>query len=99
MHGYGHTFLHIPEAFRWADCVAFFPLGAQGTHLAVGTNKGVVQQWDVAKRTKIREFGGHVSRIGALSWRDSVVTSGKQRARATAHARAMRLYSPLDGLQ
>lgn len=61
-----------------SDPVTSVNWNARGTHLAVGTNKGVVQQWDVAKRTKIREFGGHVSRIGALSWRDSVVTSGSR---------------------
>jgi WD40 repeat protein len=60
----------------------------QGTHLAVGTHKGVVQQWDVAKRTKIREFGGHASRVGALSWRENVVTSGRGASATIHHATA-----------
>jgi cell division cycle 20-like protein 1 (cofactor of APC complex) len=35
--------------------------------LAVGTNLGELQLWDITKLQKIRTFGGHSSRIGSLA--------------------------------
>jgi cell division cycle 20-like protein 1 (cofactor of APC complex) len=39
----------------------------RGTHIAVGTNKGFVQLWDVERTKKIRQFGGHSARVGIVS--------------------------------
>jgi len=50
----------------------------RGTHLAVGTNRGSVQIWDVARGTKIRDLTGHRSRVGALAWNGNVLTSGSR---------------------
>eukprot|EP01087_Luapelamoeba_hula_P017126 TRINITY_DN5377_c1_g1_i1.p1 TRINITY_DN5377_c1_g1~~TRINITY_DN5377_c1_g1_i1.p1 ORF type:complete len:598 (-),score=79.24 TRINITY_DN5377_c1_g1_i1:75-1868(-) len=58
------------------DCVTSVQWDARGTHLAVGTNKGLVQQWDVVKGKKLREVAGHKSRVGALAWRETILTSG-----------------------
>jgi cell division cycle 20-like protein 1 (cofactor of APC complex) len=49
-----------------------------GTHLAVGTNKGTVQIWDVAKSVKTREMSGHKSRVGSISWNNHVLSSGSR---------------------
>jgi len=61
-----------------SDTVTAVNWNARGTHLAVGTHRGLVQQWDVAKRTKIRQFTDHVGRVGSLSWRESIITSGSR---------------------
>lgn len=36
----------------------------RGTHVAVGTNRGLVQIWDVAKSKKVRSMAGHAARVG-----------------------------------
>ncbi|CAN0435084.1 unnamed protein product [Laminaria digitata] len=44
------------------DVVASVAWTQRGTHLAVGTNTGLVQIWDTAKCKKIRTMSGHTSR-------------------------------------
>lgn len=57
----------------------------KGTHLAVGTNKGLVQLWDVNRTKKVRQFSGHRARIGfeiikkgSIAWNESTLTSGSR---------------------
>jgi len=50
----------------------------RGTHLAVGTNHGMVQIWDVAKCKKIREMGGHAARVGTMAWNSHILASGSR---------------------
>lgn len=38
-----------------------------GTNLAVGTNRGMVQIWDASSCTRISTLSGHSSRVGAMS--------------------------------
>jgi len=42
-----------------------------GSHLAVGTNSGTVQVWDVRSSSKLRTMQGHKSRAGAAAWKGS----------------------------
>ena len=46
--------------------------------LSVGTNKGKVQIWDTQKMKKIRTFGGHRARVGAISWMNNILSSGSR---------------------
>lgn len=48
----------------------------KGTHIAIGTNKGLVQIWDVEKQRKLRSMSGHTNRVGALAWNSHILTSG-----------------------
>ncbi|KAF2070608.1 hypothetical protein CYY_008065 [Polysphondylium violaceum] len=48
----------------------------RGTHLAVGGNDGIVQIWDVTKKQKIRELGGHNQRVNAMAWNNHILSSG-----------------------
>jgi len=48
----------------------------RGTHLAVGTEKGNVQIWDVNHKRQIRDMIGHKSRVGALAWNSHILSSG-----------------------
>jgi cell division cycle 20-like protein 1 (cofactor of APC complex) len=61
-----------------SDSVTSVHWNSTGTHLAVGTNKGLVQQWDVSQKTKLRELSGHLSRVGAIAWRENLLTSGSR---------------------
>lgn len=50
----------------------------RGTHIAVGTNQGLVQLWDVERMKKVRQFSGHIARVGVLAWNQNTVTSGSR---------------------
>ncbi|KAI9155286.1 Fizzy-related [Paramyrothecium foliicola] len=50
----------------------------KGTHLAVGTGKGLVQIWDAEKVRRLRTMTGHTARVGALAWNTHILTSGSR---------------------
>jgi cell division cycle 20-like protein 1 (cofactor of APC complex) len=50
----------------------------RGSHLAVGTNSGLVQLWDTQKLKKIRQFKGHTARVGSMAWNENVLSSGSR---------------------
>eukprot|EP00658_Telonema_sp_P-2_P075151 TRINITY_DN6457_c0_g1_i1.p1 TRINITY_DN6457_c0_g1~~TRINITY_DN6457_c0_g1_i1.p1 ORF type:complete len:349 (-),score=82.93 TRINITY_DN6457_c0_g1_i1:200-1246(-) len=52
--------------------------GAEGAYLAVGTDSGMVQLWDVEAQKQVRNMGGHEARVGALAWNDHVLSSGSR---------------------
>ncbi|EGV61780.1 substrate-specific activator of APC-dependent proteolysis [Yamadazyma tenuis] len=49
-----------------------------GTHLALGTTKGLVEIWDATKMKCIRTMSGHGSRVSALSWNEHILSSGSR---------------------
>jgi cell division cycle 20-like protein 1 (cofactor of APC complex) len=49
-----------------------------GPHLAVGTDTGLVQVWDVAAEKLVRVYHGHEGRVGALAWTNSLLSSGSK---------------------
>ena len=48
--------------------------GKGGSYLAVGTNSNGILIWDVTRMKKLRSMRGHASRVGALSWRQHIVS-------------------------
>lgn len=50
----------------------------RGTHIAVGTNEGLCQIWDIVKKKKLRTMTGHTGRVGNLTWNGSILTSGSR---------------------
>ncbi|KAJ3162345.1 substrate-specific activator of APC-dependent proteolysis [Geranomyces michiganensis] len=50
----------------------------RGTHLAIGTDSGLVQLWDIEREKKIRQFEGHTKRVGTLAWNSGVLSSGSR---------------------
>jgi cell division cycle 20-like protein 1, cofactor of APC complex len=50
----------------------------RGSHLAVGTNRGLVQIWDANTQRKVRSMTGHTARVGALAWNEHILTSGSR---------------------
>lgn len=50
----------------------------RGSHLAIGTGKGLVQIWDAEKQRRLRTMSGHTARVGALAWNEHILTSGSR---------------------
>lgn len=50
----------------------------RGTHLAVGTNLGQVQIWDVDRAKRVRTMTGHDARANSLSWNEHILSSGSR---------------------
>lgn len=50
----------------------------RGSHVAIGTYKGVVQIWDAEKQRRLRTMTGHAGRVGALAWNEHILTSGSR---------------------
>ena len=50
----------------------------RGTHMAIGTSKGLVHIYDANKGKKLRSMVGHTARVGALAWNDHILTSGSR---------------------
>lgn len=46
--------------------------------IALGTQSGVVQVWDVEKLTRLRSFGGHIERVAAVAWGGSLLSTGSR---------------------
>lgn len=47
-----------------------------GTHLAVGTLKGLVEIWDATKTKCVRTMTGHKLRVSCLAWNEHVLLLG-----------------------
>ncbi|ORY79485.1 WD40-repeat-containing domain protein, partial [Protomyces lactucae-debilis] len=50
----------------------------RGSHVAVGTHKGLVHIWDAETQKLTRTMTGHTSRVGALAWNESILSSGSR---------------------
>lgn len=50
----------------------------KGTHVAIGTGKGLVQIWDAEKTRRLRTMTGHTARVGSLAWNTHILTSGSR---------------------
>ncbi|WFD00143.1 substrate-specific activator of APC-dependent proteolysis [Malassezia yamatoensis] len=50
----------------------------RGHQLAIGTDSGLVQIWDVEKQKLLRTMMGHSARVGALTWNNYVLSTGSR---------------------
>lgn len=50
----------------------------RGSHIAIGTNTGFIQLWDVHRMKKVRQFSGHKARVGTLAWNEHLLSSGSR---------------------
>ncbi|KAI9489047.1 WD40-repeat-containing domain protein [Zychaea mexicana] len=60
------------------DAISSVSWAKQGSHLAIGTNKGAVLLWDTETSRRVRTWSGHTSRTGALAWSSNILTSGSR---------------------
>ncbi|KAI8896488.1 WD40-repeat-containing domain protein [Globomyces pollinis-pini] len=58
------------------ELVTSLSWAGDGSYLAVGTDEGDAQIWDVDTSSRIRSMRGHTSRVGVLSWDQHIVSSG-----------------------
>ncbi|KAK6454690.1 substrate-specific activator of APC-dependent proteolysis [Scheffersomyces xylosifermentans] len=49
-----------------------------GTHLAIGTSKGLVEIWDATKIKCVRTMSGHSLRVSSLAWNEHILSSGSR---------------------
>ncbi|KAK6461063.1 substrate-specific activator of APC-dependent proteolysis [Scheffersomyces coipomensis] len=49
-----------------------------GTHLAIGTSKGLVEIWDATKIKCVRTMSGHNLRVSSLAWNEHILSSGSR---------------------
>ncbi|KAF2207466.1 hypothetical protein CERZMDRAFT_115160 [Cercospora zeae-maydis SCOH1-5] len=63
----------------------------RGTHLAIGTSKGLLHIWDTLAQKRLRTMTGHASRISSLAWNAHILSTGS-RDRSILH-RDVRLSS------
>eukprot|EP01114_Cavostelium_apophysatum_P017938 TRINITY_DN5436_c0_g1_i1.p1 TRINITY_DN5436_c0_g1~~TRINITY_DN5436_c0_g1_i1.p1 ORF type:complete len:546 (+),score=114.24 TRINITY_DN5436_c0_g1_i1:232-1869(+) len=61
-----------------ADSITAVSWVEGGNYLAVGTNTGLVQIWDVSQKKKVREMIGHKARVGSLAWNSHTLSSGSR---------------------
>jgi cell division cycle protein 20 (cofactor of APC complex) len=60
------------------DYVTSVQWGADGKHIAVGTNAAEVQIWDVTRLKQVRTLRGHSARVGALAWNGTSLATGSR---------------------
>ena len=49
-----------------------------GQNLAVGTQSGILHNWDVHKQRIVKKYAGHEGRIGCVAWNSSFLSSGSR---------------------
>ncbi|KAF2721861.1 WD40 repeat-like protein [Polychaeton citri CBS 116435] len=50
----------------------------RGTHLAIGTTKGLTLIYDAVAERKLRTMTGHTARIGSLAWNSHILSTGSR---------------------
>eukprot|EP00038_Savillea_parva_P008879 m.179774 g.179774 ORF g.179774 m.179774 type:complete len:511 (-) comp14852_c0_seq1:127-1659(-) len=60
------------------DLVTSVKWVGRGSHLAIGSSRGVVQIWDAVKCQHVRTMVGHTGRVGALAWNNTTLSSGSR---------------------
>lgn len=83
-----------PAVYIWSACTSkvtklcdVTPIGdnitsvawnQRGNHLSVGLESGETQIWDVQQLKLVKTIGGHLGRVSAISWNDSLVSTGSR---------------------
>lgn len=60
------------------DKVTSISWSQKGVHLAIGTDRGEVQIWDVTAGRKLRTMTGHQGRVGAVAWNGYWLATGSR---------------------
>eukprot|EP00826_Nyctotherus_ovalis_P064839 TRINITY_DN9519_c0_g1_i8.p1 TRINITY_DN9519_c0_g1~~TRINITY_DN9519_c0_g1_i8.p1 ORF type:complete len:449 (+),score=68.52 TRINITY_DN9519_c0_g1_i8:273-1619(+) len=68
------------------DMIASVAWSSKGDHLAIGSNKGLVQVWDYPSCKKLTSMKVHKGRVGTMSWcPDSLLLSTGSRDKSILH--------------
>ena len=76
------------------DRVTSVKWAGRGAHVAVGTDKGVVQLWDAGGGRLVRTMKGHEGRVGVQSWSGSTLATGSRDK--TIHLRDVRSHKQTE---
>ncbi|KAK9835660.1 hypothetical protein WJX74_005241 [Apatococcus lobatus] len=68
----------LGQAGEVQDTVCSVSWSQRGALLAVGTNAGETQLWDIAKNKKVRTMLGHSARVGTMAWSSHLLSSGSR---------------------
>lgn len=60
------------------DVVTGLNWAGKGNHIAVGTQRGLIQIWDAEKMKLVRTMRGHTQRVGSLAWNEYILSSGSR---------------------
>ncbi|KAJ3020832.1 substrate-specific activator of APC-dependent proteolysis [Thoreauomyces humboldtii] len=60
------------------DSVTSVGWGAKGKQLAIGTDAGKVQIWDIDGARCLHTYHTHIKRVGTISWNESQMSSGSR---------------------
>lgn len=61
-----------------SDSVTAVSWSERGNLVAVGTQRGYVQVWDVSANKRVNMLEGHTGRVGALAWNGDILSSGSR---------------------
>jgi len=68
----------VPGEDDGDETVCSVKFSEDGSYLAIGTNSGPIQIYDVTACTRIRTMAGHLSRVPSLSWSGAMLSSGSR---------------------
>lgn len=60
------------------DTVTSICWATSGNNIAVGTNSGKIQIWDVGISKKVQEMSPHTSRVGTMAWNSTLLATGSR---------------------
>ncbi|KAG7270422.1 hypothetical protein CRUP_009143 [Coryphaenoides rupestris] len=76
---------HPGGARRPGQAVSSLCWSSDGRVLAIGTRQGHIQLWDVETSSTVGGLRSHLSVVGALSWKQSILSSGSVLGRIHHH--------------
>ena len=60
------------------DTITSVAWSQRANHLAIGLNSGETQIWDVQQLKLAKTLGGHLGRVSAISWNNSILSTGSR---------------------
>ncbi|CAG8486388.1 6393_t:CDS:10 [Ambispora gerdemannii] len=65
---------------KYPEYVSSVNWSIEGTHIAIGTNRGIVRIYDVCRMKMVRKSSNHNLRVGCLAWQKNILTTGSRDA-------------------
>ncbi|KAM4615787.1 cell division cycle protein 20 homolog B-like [Polymixia lowei] len=91
-----HTLSQPGLPCRRGNVISSLCWSRDGRVLSVGTRQGAIQLWDVELKSKVGYLPSHLSVVGALSWKQHLLSSGSVLGRI--HHHDPRAPTPLVGV-
>lgn len=69
---------HLCDVSSDINSVTSVAWNERGNLVAVGTNNGYIEVWDVGANKQLSKLSGHSARVGTLAWSGDVLSSGSR---------------------